>query len=245
MKFGCLPRKFNRKTLLFHDYLLPAFTTPKKVYWEYRVPDDAWGMFGNDTIGDCTCACIAHMLMLSTSHTGKMVTPDPADVIAAYSAVSGYDPATGANDNGAAITDVLNYWQTTGLAGHKILGWAEIDAANDANVNSAIWAFGGVDCGFNVPQSAMDEFDNGLAWTVVPDSAIEGGHSVPIFGEGVLGKTCVTWAKRQQLLQSFFITYFDECYCVLTQDWIDNATGLAPNMMNMDALIAALAALKA
>ena len=78
LKLGRLPRKFNRKTLLFHDYLQLDFLTPKKVYWEYKIPDDAWQMFGNDTIGDCTCACIAHMLMLVTAHTGKMVVPDLA-----------------------------------------------------------------------------------------------------------------------------------------------------------------------
>ena len=245
LKLGRLPRKFNRKTLLLHDYLQPDFVTPAKVYWEYKIPDDAWQMFGNDTIGDCTCACIAHMLMLVTAHTGKIVVPELKDVIGAYSAVSGYDPATGANDNGAAITDVLNYWQTTGLAGHKILGWAEIDSQNRDNVNAAIWAFGGVDTGFNVPQSAIDQFNSKFSWSVVPNSPIEGGHSVPVFGEGALGDTCVTWGARQQLLKSFWQTYFDEAYAVYTQDWVNNATGLAPNMFDMDKLKAALAAVRA
>ena len=245
MKLGRLPRKFNKKTLLFHDYVKDELAPPPaKVYWEYKIPDDAWQMFGNDTIGDCTCACIAHMLMLVTAHTGKIVTPELSDVIAAYSAVSGYDPISGRNDNGAAITDVLDYWQTKGIAGHKILGWAEIDPTNRLHVNQAIYLFGGVDTGFNVPQSAMDQFNAGTDWYVGGDSTIVGGHSVPLFGEGSLGDTCITWAKRQQLTLSFFAQYFDEVYAVITQDWIDQASGLAPSGLDLDALTQDLAALK-
>jgi hypothetical protein len=254
MKFGKLPRKFNRKTLLFHDYLKPDAPPPppRKVYWEYKIPDDAWNMFGNDTIGDCTCAAIAHMLMLATAHTGALVIPALKDVLAVYSAVTGYDAtqtqADGSNatDNGAAITDILQYWQVTGIAGHKILGWAEIDPQNRTSLEQAIYLFGGVDCGFNVPQSAMDQNNAGQTWDIVADDGgIVGGHSVPLFGYGALGDTCITWAKRQQLTNAFFAKYFDEVYAVVTQDWINQSTGMAPNSLKLADLVTALAALKA
>src|SRR5580698_5360811 len=150
MKFGKLAPKKNSKTLLLSKYLtttLPATLppAPEKVWREYKVPPSLWGMLGNDTIGDCTCAAIAHFLMLVTAHTGTMVTPSVSDVLSVYSAVSGYDPATGANDNGAAITDVLEYWRTTGISGHKILAWAAIDPTNIPEVKQGIWLFGGVD----------------------------------------------------------------------------------------------------
>ena len=50
----------------------------------------------------------------------KMATPSDKQVVAAYSAITGYNPSTGANDNGAVEIDVLNYWRQTGIAGHKI-----------------------------------------------------------------------------------------------------------------------------
>ena len=246
LRLGKLAPKVHPKTLLFSKYLkadAPPLP-PQKVYWEYKVPADAWQMFGNDDIGDCTCACIAHMLMLVTAHTGSMVTPALADVIKVYSAVTGYDPSTGANDNGAAITDILEYWRTVGIAGHKILGWAQIDQTNKVAMRTAIYLFGGVDIGFNVPQSAMDQFQAGEPWDVVPDSPIEGGHSVPNFGDGADGETCVTWAKLQQMSNQFLQTYCDEAYAVVTQDWIDQKSGLAPSHLDVDALIADLAALK-
>jgi hypothetical protein len=244
MKFGKLAPKYNKKTLRLGKYLLDS--PPSKTWREYKVKESDWQMFSNDTIGDCTCAAIAHMLMLFTAHTGKMVIPDVSDVIKAYSAVSGYDPATGANDNGAAISDVLEYWQTTGIAGHKIAGWAAIDPTNALRLQQGIYLFGAVDAGFNVPASAMTQFSAGEAWDIVADDGgIEGGHSVPLFGYGSAGFDCCTWAKNQKLTNAFEKQYFDEAYCVITQDWLDSATGLAPNTLNMDALVADLKEIEA
>jgi len=253
-KYGKLAPKFNPKTLKLKKYLMrPNMPPPPAKLWrEFKIPADAWQMFGNDTIGDCTCAAVAHMLMLVTAHTGTIVIPTLADVVGMYSAVTGYDPTQtqpdGSNptDNGAAITDILNYWQTTGLAGHKILGWGQIDNTN-INLNKlGMYIFAATDIGVQVPASAETQFAAGQAWTpVTPDGGIQGGHSVPNFGEGAQGESCVTWSKRQEMTWDWFTKYGDESYVVVTQDWVNNATGLAPNMLNMDALVADLAAIKA
>jgi len=252
MKLGKLAPKFHPKTLRLGKYLLPEALPdpPARVWREYKIPEDQWQMFGNDQLGDCTCACIAHMLMLVTAHTGTMVVPTLQDVITAYSAVSGYVPVSpdkllvGMNDDGAAITDVLNYWQTQGIAGHKILGWASIDPTNAVRLRQAIYLFGGVDAGFEVPDSCMDQFDNGVTWDVVNGSPIDGGHSVPLFGFGSEGFDCCTWAKNQKLTNTFEQTYFDEAYAVITADWLNAASGLAPNTLNLDQLTSDLQLIK-
>ena len=240
-KLGKLALKKNLKTLSLKKYLTGLPTPPKKLWREYKVPPDSWQMFGNDFCGDCTCAAKAHIMMLMTAHTGTMFTPDPKDVIAMYSAISGYDPVTKANDNGCAMTDVLEYMQTTGLSGHKILGWAAIDFTNPAAVLQAMYIFGAVDIGFNVPQSALDQFNAKQDWDVVPDDGgIVGGHDVPYFGAGGKGNSCVTWAANQKSTNAFNLRYWDEAYVLLSQDWVNNASGLAPNMINMDSLLADL-----
>ena len=155
----------------------------------------AWPMDGNDVIGDCTVAAIAHMVMLWTATTGVMVKPTRDQVVAVYSAITGYDPVTGANDNGAAITDVLEYWRTKGIAGHKIDGWAQVDQTNLQEIKQAIYLFGGVNPGLQLPQSAMDQSKNGQPWTVLKrDGGILGGHSVPAFDYTADGGTAATWA---------------------------------------------------
>src|SRR5208282_2013127 len=53
-----------------------------------------WGMDGNDSVGDCTCADPAHRLMIwSAQGTGKLVMPTAAETLALYSAITGYNPA--------------------------------------------------------------------------------------------------------------------------------------------------------
>jgi hypothetical protein len=248
VKLGKLAPKAHPKTLLFSAFLRadapPA--PPAKLWREYKIPADAWQMFGNDTIGDCTCAAVAHLLMLVTAHTGTMVVPELADVLSMYSAVSGYD-GSNATDNGAAITDVLNYWKETGLAGHKILAWAQIDHTNLEHRHQGAYIFAANDVGVQLPANAQDQFTAGETWDVaVDDGGIEGGHCIIEPGYGAAGSDFVTWGKGdQKATNAWSEKYMDEAYCVITQEWLNNADGLAPNAMDLDALQKALEALKA
>ncbi len=246
-KLGKLAPKYNKRTLRLSNYLKgPLPTAPAKLWREYKVPPSGWNMLGNDTVGDCTCAAIAHMVMLFTAHTGTMISPTLEDTLGVYSAVTGYNPADPSTDQGANITDVLAYWQSTGIAGHKILGWASI-GLSPAQIQQAMYLFGAVDIGFNVPAYAMEQFNAGQAWDIDPsgDATIEGGHSVPLFGYGSQGFDCTTWGANQKLTTTFAATFCDEAYIVLTEDWLDSATGLAPNQIDLATLQADLNAVKA
>jgi hypothetical protein len=247
LKLGKLDPKLHAKTLLLSNYVtLPSVPPPPgKVFYEYKVPADHWEMFANDEYGDCTCAASAHMVMLATAHTSAMVTPTLDDVLAVYAAVAGFSPGPPPqNDNGAAITDVLEYRRTHGISGHNILGWAQVDHGNLTAIKQALYLFGGLDIGVQMPSSAMDQFDAGEPWDIVADSPYEGGHSIPLFGYGRFGATCVTWGKTQQLSWPFFIQNCDECYAVITEDWINQATQQTPEGFALATLQTDLAALK-
>jgi hypothetical protein len=248
MKLGKLAPKHNAKTLQFSKYLLPSALPPppSKAYYEYRVPASAWGLLGNDQYGDCTCAGPGHEIMNRTAHSGTMATITEADALTMYAAICpGFDPTTDANDNGAAITDALNYLLTTGLAGHKINGWAAIDNTNILSIKQGIYLFGSVNIGVQLPNSAMTQTQAGQSWDVVADDGgIDGGHCVPLMGYGAAGCTCVTWGQLQQMSWPWFLKYCDEAYAEIALDWL-NANGEAPNSLNIDALTADLNALKA
>jgi hypothetical protein len=247
-KLGKLAPKEHPKTLKFSMFLKANAPPPPpaKVFREYRVPMDAWEFYANDKIGDCTCAAVAHQLMLTTAHTGRMVVPELADVIEMYSAISGYDPNTGYNDNGAAITDALDYWQTHGLAGHKILAWAQIDHKNLKHRNQGVYIFGAVNLGVQLPASAQRQFSENRTWDVVKRSPILGGHCIIEPGYGRKGRNYVTWGKGDQKgTNAWDKKYTDEAYLVIDQSWLNEASGLAPNSMDLDALTAALKALRA
>jgi hypothetical protein len=242
MKLGRLPRKENPRTLKLAKYFkIPA---PLAAWgWEYNLPN-SWGVMMNDTVGDCTCACIGHMIMEWTSRTFGLITPTDQQIIAAYSAITGYVPGDESTDNGAAITDVLAYFVSTGIADRKALAWAEIDVTNLTAIKQAIQIFGGIDIGFNVPRSAMNEFNAGQPWNTVTDTNIVGGHSVCVLGAGGLGCTCITWGKRQSMSWDFFSKFCDEAYALVTIDWLTAASKTPIFGFDLPTLQADLAALK-
>lgn len=241
MKTGKLAPKHNPKTLPFGKYLTGELPSPAtKAYREYKVPEAAKQMFGNDTIGDCTCAGAANLLILATCHTGTVVIPTLQDVIGLYSVVSGYDPTTGANDNGAAMTDVLEQLRTNGLSGHKILAWAKIDHTNLVHRQLGVDLFGGTYVGVQLPQSAQTQFSAGQSWEV-DDSQIEGGHAIIHPGYGSEGGDYVTWAKWDQKASSAWESaYIDEEYIVVTEDWLNQATQKTPGGIDLATLEADL-----
>ena len=260
-----LPKaKYAGRVLQLSDYTASLAPTPSKVYLEYKVPLQLWEMLGNDSVGDCEIARIAHMLMLFTAHTGKMVTPTLAEVMAAYSAISGYDPLQtqpdGSNptDVGCNTEDVLEYWRTTGIAGHKILAWVKTAPTQEA-IKQAIYLFGGAALDIAVYQWMMDQFSGHQPWDtpalaarpwwkkiIEPVSAapLLGYHAVPFFGFGSDGITGVTWGALQSMGWPTALSIMQNNYAVITQDWIDAATEKTPSGFDLAQLQADLAALK-
>lgn len=238
-KLGKLPRKHHPKTLYLSRFLSPS-TLPSpatKVYREYKTPPEAKQMFGNDLIGDCTCAGAANLLILTSCHTGKVIIPTLAEVLAMYSAVSGYIPGDSSTDNGAAMTDVLAYLQSTGLAGQKILAWAAIDFTNPTRRQLGVDLFAGTYVGVNLPASAEDQFAKNQPWELIPHSPIAGGHAIIHPGYGALGGDYVTWAKWDQKASSAWEhAYVDEEYVVITESWFDQMTKKTPGGLDLAAL---------
>jgi hypothetical protein len=233
--------------LSLSSFLLPDAGYPAKVYREYKVPEGEWQELGNDTIGDCIVAMIGHWLMLVTAHTGKMYTPTAEEIVRAYSAITGYDPsktdAQGNNptDTGTDIATIMQYMKTTGIGGIKIINWADVNIKDPIEQRKGIYAFGGILDAAYLPQSAVTQTQHGKAWSVTKhDGGILGGHGFPNFGYGVEGTDGVTWAKLQQIQWAWRLKYIMESAAAITPAWLDAASGLAPNMMDLDALNKAL-----
>ena len=91
-------------------------------------------MYANDRLGDCTCAAAAHLIQDWTSNNSGEVTLADPDILKAYEAVSGYDPDTHTNDNGAVETDVLNYWRHTGIGGRNIHAYVSLEPGTDHKI---------------------------------------------------------------------------------------------------------------
>lgn len=191
-----------------------------------------WDMLGNDSVGDCTCAEVGHQInQLTWYGSGREVTPTTQQVLAFYSAITGYNPAKPSTDQGAYIQDVLAYWRKTGMIGHKIAAYAAVDAANLTEIKQAIALFGSLNVGLNFPDSAMAQFNAGQVWDVIKGARNEGGHCVMVVGYDSAGLDIITWGARTRMTWAFWKKYVDEAWIVLDQDGVTKAasyfTGLA------------------
>ncbi len=119
MKLGKLQARHDPRTLQLTNYLRPEALPPPPAAKDWGKSVGSWCMMLNDSIGDCTCAAAGHLIMEWTANAGKEVVPADGEILNAYVAVSGYNPETHANDNGAVEIDVLNYWRSSRRSGRR------------------------------------------------------------------------------------------------------------------------------
>jgi hypothetical protein len=208
-----------------------------------------WGMLGNDRAGDCVFAGGAHETMIWTKV--RQGTPTPfrtEDVLADYGAVTGYNPATGENDNGTYVHEANSYRRRVGLLDangvrHKIAAYVRIDPKDWDALVRASYTFGAVGIGFEVPSTIWGQM--GEEWDLTDEGAeIEGGHYVPVVGSMDSSRevTCVTWGKRQEMTRDFYERYNDEAWAMVSPDLI-RGDGLGIHGFDLDRLLADLASL--
>lgn len=248
MKFGKKDPTYDARDIQFAHYLttlsvdLPAH--PRVFGHEGLVK--TWGMLGNDKCGDCTVAGADHETMLWHAES---FGPDPryalqiteANAVSDYSAITGFDPNDSSTDNGAVVRDVLKYRKRVGIVDghgqrHRIEGYAALEPGNWEHLLEAVYLFGAVGIGFQVPSSAMDQFDAGRPWSVVSSpGSIEGGHYVPLVAwRGNL--IAITWGKPQPMTRGFFEKYSDEAWALLDDELLQQ--GHSPEGFNLQQLIA-------
>jgi hypothetical protein len=250
LKLGKLTARHDPRTLLLASYITPGLPTPPTSLDLTAKVGKSWGMMDNDQIGDCTVAAAGHLLMEWTANAKKMFTPTNQQIVAAYSAVTGYNPVTGANDNGAVEIDVLNYWRQSGIAGHKIGAYAALEPSNQTHILDATYIFEGCYIGLQLPVSAQAQTQNHQPWSVPPGGPTGngkpgswGGHAVPVVAYDSRSVTVVTWGALQMMTWSFWDAYCDEAYAIISPDYLNDKKE-TPAGFEMQQLQADLADLK-
>jgi hypothetical protein len=181
----------------------------------------------------------------SSNNASEVVLSDDA-VLKAYSAISGYDPQTGANDNGAVEIDVLNYYRKVGIAGRKLGAYVAVNPVSLKEIEEAIYLFGGVYVGVALPLGSQSQ----KVWTL-PNRIQQrrpewqpgswGGHAIPIVNYDRSKKAfdCITWGERKRMSYDWFVAYCQEAYALLAPEWF-NGTKKAPNGYDLITLAADL-----
>jgi len=246
MHLGRKAVRHDDRTLLLASYLQPHLPpAPPAVDWTKKVALP-WGMDGNDVLGDCTAAGLAHMVQCWTANGSTEYAMAEADVVNFYEDSTGYDPSVPSSDQGGVEIDVLNYARKNGIGGHMVgCAYVAVSPQSKTLTRDAIFLFGGLYLGIALPLSAQSQ----RVWDV-PHSGAHGkgspgswgGHAVPAVAYDARGITVVTWGALKRMTWGFFRAYCDESYGIVSADWV-NGERAAPNGFDLAALQADLAAL--
>ena len=225
-RFGKHPPKVDYRTLRLRDYLsdLPpppnAVDTLSRVYAKLGIEDPKalFPIDGNDRLGDCTIAALAHAVTMYQGLLGRK------DIMATTAVTKLYFHLTGGVDSGLNELDVLNYWRQHKVGGDRILAFASIDPKNHTHIQQAIQIFGGVYLGFQCQQNCVQEFDNGQPW--VPGPLTQDGHAVFAVGYDANEVTVLTWGNTQKGTWAWWDECVDEAYAILPPE--AKTAGFAP-----------------
>ncbi len=234
LRLGKLPPKIDSRTIKLSSILklklLPALPEAFNI-------DDALGgveddnMYANDRYGNCVIAARAHQTLRFEKFEQKLVIP-----ITDQEVIDQYFEESGGIDSGLYLLDSLKSWRNEGwfAAGkhYNIYAFASVDPKNRDEVKHCIHLLGGVNYGFRVYQSALDQFEAGEIWRVVRNPGMYcGGHGVylhafeNIVGYNEIGPICMTWGKRQQMTWAFWEAYTDEAYGIVDNRnaWLEDS----------------------
>jgi hypothetical protein len=215
-RFGKHAPKIDYRTLQLKSYLKASLAAPPpsydvlaNVYKQLKLSDPTtlFPLDGNDTLGDCTIAALAHADTVFSGLVGKK------KILTKQAVVKLYMHLTGGIDSGLNELDVLNRWQSLPVDGDRILAFTKIDVKNHTHIQQAIQLFGGVYLGFQVQENAVEEFDARKPWT--PGPLTKDGHAVFAVAYDTNGVTVLTWGNTQKATWAWWDECVDESYAIL------------------------------
>ncbi len=243
MKLGKLPARHDPRTVRLAPHVAALPPPPSLIDYSLRV--SKLGPMLNDQIGDCGLAGPGHYMQCATAENYAEFIPPDAAIQAAYQEVGGYVPGRDETDNGVILLNVMNYWRRTGIAGHKIDGYAALDLRNRELFKQALYLGGGLILGFDLPLTAQSQTRWSLDFgTHDGQAGTWGGHCVNAvayrdIGARDDGLLVISWGKKIWVSWSFLDAMADEAYVPISRDWAD-ADG-APNGLPIEALRTAIA----
>lgn len=176
-------------------------------------------MYLNDRYGCCVISEKAHKLgVWSTYDAAPTVLASDQEILTEYKRLK-----AGPGDSGCIISDVLDAMKAGGLLCggqyRKIDGYATIDNTNILEMKVALFLFGPLTIGINLPADWLNAPNNGV-WGPT-NSGIVGGHDVGLVGYDATGFKVSTWGGLRTLTYEAAQStrWLTETYAVLGPDW--------------------------
>jgi hypothetical protein len=243
--------------LALRQYLTSALPKPPAtVNYAPKAADVLSNIYLNDHLGDCVIAAGYHVVGTLTGNAGQTFTASPIQIVTDYSAIGGYDPTApwvpdpssgelvNPTDNGCYDDDALNYWTQTGFQdGTKLVGYVAVDPTSVVEIQTALWLFENLFCGFEMPDTWSNFVQPGFVWDAGGSPNPKLGHCVCGVGYTAQGVTIDTWGVLGTLTYAAIAQYAvatvnGDLYVMLSPDQLAKGQQLAPNGLSWSQLIA-------
>ena len=204
------------------------------------------GLYGNDALGDCTCAGLANAVRAQAVLAGFDVDISDEAVLRLYADSCGYRNGDPTTDLGGVETDVLGWQLAHGFdAGGEVplVGeWATIDAGDLNAIRNACAVVGCVYLGVQLALADQEPivWDTATVGEQTPGSW--GGHCLLLWDyQGVLPDdlvTLITWGRKQKATWRWLASRMDEAHAVFWRQLLAptglNAAGLDHDRLRAD-----------
>jgi hypothetical protein len=213
---------------------------PDAVHYTKKPLSGLENPLGNVRVGDCTCAGIFHCDDTWSINAGTATTfANEADAIGLYSTLFGYVPGDPSTDKGGDLQTVLAYAQKHGIYADgrgKTAGYIAVDAHDVEVCRFAIWVFGCLYGGYELPDAWVNPppSGNGFLWRRAGAPDPSNGHCTMYPGYNENEFVVDTWGMIGGEEVDAFVYYHTsenggELYVPLSSDWISRATQKAPS----------------
>lgn len=180
---------------------------------------------------DCMYAAACHADNTFTGNNGKESVFDVNVIVQDYMKLSG-------GDNGLNAGQIIGAWKD-GLANipaARIFDALSLDPKNVAQMQAAIYFFGGVFFMLDVPDPWRKNFIQGMVWDVPAQADKNNGHAVWWNGFEPTGRYQVqTWGAYCWITYAGVGVCDPSCFAVFSSRWF-NSQGMAPNGMGYNQL---------
>lgn len=227
-KLGKQEYSYSEKTVKMARFMAADISyAPRYDFDHGRVPFPL-GPLGNDQYGCCVKSAEANQVMrFERAEQRATLQISAEDVIREYKLESqrefGHAPVSPDDefDQGLIMRVNLTNWRKSGFTfknrTYNISAFGELDPLSESQVRAAIYHFGGVQLGFQLPFAARQMTNMGT-WDYKGETGPEwkpgswGGHCVFSKAYDPFGLEVLTWGRRVKVTDSFIARYCDEAW---------------------------------
>ncbi len=101
-----------------------------------------FGLMLNDSLGDCVCADVGHVMMINTANASTIFVPTDRPIRKLYQWVGGYVPGEPNTDNGCDMTTMDEFLKAKGFCGSKLDAYGMVDYDSVADLTWCVELFG-------------------------------------------------------------------------------------------------------